>query len=334
MLLPESVLPGWHGSGMGQIAAFDRERLADLLRKQSGVLSRSQAADCSLTLAAVRHRIRTDGPWRVILPGVYLTRTGESTARQREMAALLYAGRESAITGAAALRWHGIRAPRADLVDVLVPVSRQRQAVEFVRLHRTTVMPGMIFPDGELRYAPPARAVADAVRFLGDTEEVRAVVASAVQRGTVQAWQLAGELRRGPVQGSARFRMVLGEVADGVRSVAEGDLRTLVRRARLPEPVYNPRLYLGGEFLASPDAWWHVAALAVEVDSREWHLSPADWELTLARHARMSAHGIVVLHYPPRRLRAEPRAVATEIRHALKANRGRELPGLRVRPPR
>ena len=35
------------------------------------------------------------------------------------------------------------------------------------------------------------------------------------------------------------------EVADGVRSSAEGDLRTLVKRERLPEPMYNPRLYAG-----------------------------------------------------------------------------------------
>lgn len=308
--------------------------LADLLRKQDRVLSRSQAAECSLTLAAVRHRIRADGPWQVILPGVYLSRTGEPTAGQREMAALLYAGRESAITGAAALEWHQIRAPRTELVDVLVPVHCQRQTVGFVRFHRTRTMPKMIFPDGELRYAPPARAVADAVRLLDTTDEVRAVVASAVQRGRLQVWQLAEELSRGPKQRSARLRLALAEVADGVRSVAEGDLRALVRRERLPAPVYNPRLYVGDEFLASPDAWWQEAALAAEVDSREWHLSPADWEQTLARHARMSAHGIVVLHYPPRRLRAEPRLVAAEIRQAIEAGRGREVPRLTARPPR
>lgn len=217
---------------------------------------------------------------------------------------------------------------------MLVPVHRQRRAVDFVRFHRTTIMPGMIFPDGELRYVPPARAVADAVRLLDATEEVRAVVASAVQRGTVQVWQLAEELSRGPRQGSARLRVALAEVADGVRSVAEGDLRALVRREKLPEPVYNARLYIGGEFLASPDAWWQEAALAAEVDSREWHLSSADWEQTLARHARMSALGIVVLHYPPRRLRAEPRRVAAEIRQAIAAGQGREVTRLTVRSAR
>jgi hypothetical protein len=59
---------------------------------------------------------------------------------------------------------------------------------------------------------------------------------------------------------------------------------------------------------------WRVAA---EVDSREWHLSPYDWDRTLARHARMSSHGILVLHFTPRRIRSEPLSVAADVRAAL-----------------
>ena len=33
----------------------------------------------------------------------------------------------------------------------------------------------------------------------------------------------------------------------------------------------------GETFLARPDAWWLKAGVVVEVDSREWHLSPEDW---------------------------------------------------------
>ncbi len=44
----------------------------------------------------------------------------------------------------------------------------------------------------------------------------------------------------------------------------------------------------------------------------------------------MSARGIIVLHYPPRRLRAEPRVVAAEIRSALEASGDRPLPQIRT----
>ena len=69
----------------------------------------------------------------------------------------------------------------------------------------------MVFPVGQICYVPPARAVADTVRGLLDLNEVRAVVAAAVQRRKVQLWQLADELCSGPVQGTARLRAALEE---------------------------------------------------------------------------------------------------------------------------
>jgi hypothetical protein len=315
---------------MGRMALFDRDAVADLLFKQNGVIARNQTTDCGMSDAALRHRIRRGGPWQVLLPGVYVSSTGVPTTTQREMAAVLYAGPGSAITGPSALVWHRIRAPRTPIVHVLVPEPRRRRDVGFVRLSRTSRMPRLLFPQGEVCYVPPARAVADTVRGVQDLGRVRAIVADGVQRGIVRVQQLADEIADGPVRGSACLREVLQEVAEGVRSSAEADLRTLIKRERLPDPMYNPRLYAGDSFIAMPDAWWPHAGVAAEVDSREWHLSPRDWERTLARHARMGAHGIVVLHFPPRRLRAELGAVAAEIRSALAAGQSRSRLDIRA----
>jgi len=115
----------------------------------------------------------------------------------------------------------------------------------------------------------------------------------------------------------------------GVASVAEGDLRKLIKRGALPEPIYNPSLYVGTDFIAKPDAWWPDAGVAAEIDSREWHLSPADWERTQARHARMTAHGILVLHYAPRRIRSDAAGVMAELRSAIEA--GQRRPPLAIR---
>ena len=124
---------------------------------------------------------------------------------------------------------------------------------------------------------------------------------------------------------------MLGEVIDGIRSPAEADLRMLIRTSGLPQPLYNPKLYLpDGLFLAQPDAWWPDYGVAAEVDSREWHLSPADWEATMARHARMSVAGIVVLHFSPRQQRDQPAAVIGTIAGALRA--GRPLSAITTRP--
>jgi hypothetical protein len=53
----------------------------------------------------------------------------------------------------------------------------------------------------------------------------------------------------------------------------------------------------------------------------------------LARDARMSAHGIVVWHFSPGRLSAEPRLVAGEIRSALEAGWRRDGLDIRALPP-
>lgn len=316
---------------MGRLSQFDTAALARLLSRQSSVVSRSQAAACAMTEGAIRHRIQPDGPWQTLLPGVYLTTSGVPTAKQRVTAAYLYAGQAIAVTGPAALAWYSLPSVRTDEVDVLVPLGCERKDARFARLHRTQVVPDC-GREGVVRYASPPRAVADTVRRLTSFGDVRAVVAGGVQRGKITVADLARELDTGPTRGSAHLRAALAEVADGVRSAAEGDLHGLVKRERLPEPLYNPRLFVGDQFLAVPDAWWPQAGLAVEVDSREWHLSPADWDRTLARGARMTEQGILVLRFTPRRIRTAGREVASQIRSVLNAPTARPLPQITARP--
>ena len=143
----------------------------------------------------------------------------------------------------------------------------------------------------------------------------------------LRSWRL---VRRA---GASWFRTVLAEIADGVRSVAEADLRTLIKREGLPVPMYNPRLFVGPTFIAAPDAWWPDAGVAVEVESRQWHLSPGDWERTMARAARMGGYGIVVLHFPPRRLETS-HGRGGEIRAALVAGSTRRGIDIRALPAR
>jgi hypothetical protein len=313
---------------MGRLSSFDARALAQLLRRQDGLVHRSQAGEISMSDGALRHRIRPGGPWSSVLPGVYLCHNGPITGGQRRMAAFLYAGPQAlAVTGPAALAWYGIEVANRDEVDVLMSAGCRRRSTGFARLHPTEVTPAVAVRDGALVYAPLARAIADTARWLDDLREIRAIVAAGVQRGKVQVWQLAAELDAGPVRRSALLRRALAEVAEGARSSAEADLMRLIRRYGLPEPMLNPRLFAGGEFLAMPDAWWPDAGVAAEVDSRQWHLAPADWEKTMARHARMSAHGIIVLHFPPSRIRRSGREVAGEIRATLaSAGRRERLP--------
>jgi hypothetical protein len=95
-------------SRMGRVALYNKSAVDDLVARQHGLITRSQALLCGLTKQPLRTRTRPGGSWSVLLPGIYSTFTGTPTADQRVMAALLYAGPGSLITGQTAMAAHGI----------------------------------------------------------------------------------------------------------------------------------------------------------------------------------------------------------------------------------
>ena len=313
-----SVRVGCHDAAMSRSTQLD-EALSATLSRQHHLVSRRQALASGMSRDAVLHRVRPGGPWQRMLPGVYLALTGTPTADQKDMAALLYAGPASIITGRAALR--GLRISRREpaVIDVLIPATHRRQAAGFAVIHQTHRMPRLMVTEGQRRYALPARAVADAAREVTSLADARVIVASAVQQNRCTLDQLIAELTGGRRNNTAMFRRALNEVTEGIRSIAEAEFRDLIRRAGLPLPKFNERLCRpDGTLIAIADAWWPQARVAAEVDSREWHLSPADWEATMRRHNEMTRHGIQVLHFSPGQIRSEPRSVTTAIAGALR----------------
>jgi hypothetical protein len=317
-------------SDRGDILPFMAEPLAlqKLIQRQDSVVSRAQALRGGLSRHGIGYRLRDGGTWRVLLPAVYLTLPGVPTQAQWETAAILYAGPHAVITGAAALRFYEFRQiPRqdGDVVDILIPARFQRASTGCVRVHRTSHMPPMWVKGWSARrYAYPARAVVDTARWLADLREVRALVGDAVQNRHCAIAQLADELRVGGTPNGGLLRRVIAEVTDGVRSAPEAELRDLIIKARMPMPLFNPRLYLpNGSFIACPDAWWPDAGVAIEIDSRQWHLAPDDWERTMTRHSDLGQYGIVTLHATPHQLRTDPAPFMRKAANAYKAGTAR-----------
>ena len=283
-----------------------------------------------MTRGAIEYRLRPDGPWQQILPGVYLTVTGAVTPEQRETAALLYAGPQSVITGPVAVRRHNLRCAGLNSLDVLVPPGTQRKSTEYVQIQRTTRMPELLYTSGPLRFTSPVRAVADAARGMTNFSDVQALVCEAIQRGRCALDELVRELNQGPSAGTRWYRMALAEVGEGIRSAAEADLKRLIDRSDLERPVYNADLYtLDGVFLGRPDAWFARAGVAGEVDSRQYHLGAKEYDATTKRHNRMEAAGIHVLHWLPSTIKSEPGRIIADLRAAIAA--GYQRPELPIR---
>ena len=69
--------------------------------------------------------------------------------------------------------------------------------------------------------------------------------------------------------------------------------------------------------------------MAAEIDSRAHHLAAADQDRTTDRHDKLTAHGILALHFSPRRVKDDPAGILGEIRQAI--GKGLERPPLPVK---
>jgi hypothetical protein len=321
---------------MPATSVYDRERLARLLRYQYNVISRSQVLECGMTPRTLEYRLRRGGPWQRLLPGVYLAVNGMPTRNQLDMAALLYAGPASVITGPYALRRWNVNCALPGVIDLLIPADDQRKSTGFVRIQRTTRMPDKTYESGPIRFALTHRAVADAARAMQRIGDVRAVVCEAIQRAGCPLPLLVRELNEGPSAGSRAYRIALAEISDGVRSTAEADLHELIEKSDLEKPIYNASLCTAdGVFIATVDAWWQQAGVAAEVDSVEYHFRQQQYKDTTKRRNRLEAtYDIRVLTFQPSTIRSEPATVLGELRNAIAAGHRRPpLPILAVPTP-
>jgi hypothetical protein len=308
---------------MPKRTVIDHGGLGRILVSQHHVITRSQALACGIPQSTVSVWCKPGGKWQKMLPGVYLAVTGTPTPEQRQMAALLYAGPGSVITGSAAVRVRRLRVPATDMVDVLIPSSVKRQSLGYVRIHRTRRMPVSV-RIGPIRFAPPARAVADASHWFINLGDVRALVAEAVQKQVCSIAQIGIELSEGANRDSAHLRKALAAVRSGIRSEAEADFRDRILRSDLMAPQYNVFLRArDGTDIGEADAWWAEAGVSAEIDSQEYHFYRDGWLKTDAKHGRMLKYGIRPHHFAPSRVKSDWPAIYEELKSSIADGRRR-----------
>lgn len=318
-------------------------RHADLLAtadSQLGLVTAAQLAELGVRTSTTSRRV-AGGMWTRVLPGVHLVGGGVPSRRQREKAALLYAGDGSMLTGTPALRLHGFRAlrlqetvddeaDRPEPVHTLIPHDRRRASTGFARIERTHRLPRPLRIQG-LEVAPLVRSVADAARRMKRQSDATALVAEAIQRGWASIESFRDELDAGPVRGSAFFRQAVAALASGAHSGPEGDLVGLLERAGVPHVVCNARLVTAnGAFIAIADVWLDDVGVALEVDSVEHHATGEGFERTIRRNSRYAAAGVLVVTILPRDIRDRPAWVLAQIEAARAAAAARGRPSVYV----
>jgi hypothetical protein len=320
--------------------AFD----PSLLRRHfpDGVAAAAQLVATGIPERTVYDRCRPGGPWQLVLPGVVLLFTGTPTRDQLVLAAQLLCGPRSVVTGLEACRRHGLRRGpgrvehgREDArgeVHLLVPHDRQIRSVGYVHAERTRRLPDPLVRR-RLRLAPIARACMDAARRLRIPGDVTELLADPVQRGLCTVESLVTELGLASRRGTAVPRRVLSDIGLGVRSAAERAAKQLWPRTGLPSPWWNAALHgPDGRLLAVVDCWLDDVAMAWEIESTEWHLSPADHDRTVHRAALLVAAGVAYTATKPRRLTSDADGVVEILRATYARAAARPRPPLTAVP--
>lgn len=297
-----------------------------------GVATARQLQSSGIPQRTTYHRCLDGGPWRRLLPGVVLLSTGRPTQDQLVRAALLLGGSGSVVTGVEACRRYGLRrGPAKDAggdrtVHILVPASRQVRSVGFVHVERTARPVEPTVRNG-VPLAPVVRACTDAVRRMTAAGDITELLSDAVQRRLCTVADLAVDLDAGSRRGTAMPRLVLRELAEGVRSAAERDARRLWMASGLPDAEWNVPIHdADGRFLGIADCWLDDVAMAWEIESSEWHLSPDDHSRTVERAAEFVAAGVVYTASKPSQVRDDRHAVATRLHATYRHAKARPRP--------
>jgi len=291
--------------------------LLPLARDQSGVVSRVQLVRSGVSRAQIRWQLgRT---WRLLLPGIILLSPSLPTGPQRHVAALLYAGPESWLSGPTALQLHG--GPAAGVsrrVHVLVPPTHRSRDVAWLTIRRSSFTDERVVERGPLRFSCLPRAVVDSAAMSPDESECRALIIEAVQRRLVRLDDVSHWIEVRRPNGKVRLRRALAEAAAGAWSVPEADLaRLLSRSSTLPAAWLNPELHdRDGGRLTTPDLWIDDVAMAIMVHSRRFHAGLLDWEATLDNDSDLSATRVVVVGVAPEALARDPARVLQRIETA------------------
>ena len=227
---------------MPRTASYDRTSVKNLLRTNELVATHRELIAQGVPLSTVMSRIQPGGSWQRVLPGVVVAHRGPVSLRERRIAAVKYGGRDSVLTGWDSLELRGFDVRQPDRVQLLVPHTTQRTSHHFLTVERTRRIPTADVIE-RLPVAPLPRAVVDACRRGGSADDVRALVAQAVQTRRCTPAELHAVLDQAARQRTALTRAALREIDAGVRSVAEGDAKRAIDRSGLPPMEWNVSLF-------------------------------------------------------------------------------------------
>lgn len=251
------------------------------------------------------------GRWRALWPRVYVTFSGPIPLLTLQHAAVLYAGKGSALSHQSAAALWNLR-PAPPQIHVTVPYDRQVDAQVGLVLHRSrTLSKSDIHPAAAPRRTRVERTVLDLLGDCRSADAALALVADSVRRRLTAPDRLRSALIERP---RTRWRKLvleaLPDVAAGAQSPLELRDAAMRRRHGLPRGRRQVRRVAdGAEYL---DIVIAEFGLHVELDGRLGHDRAREVWRDMRRDNRSEVSGLRHLRYGWADLVDRPCEVARE----------------------
>lgn len=286
----------------GKVARPDL-RIAEVARKQRGVVSIDQLRGFGLSEKAIARRVAR-GLLHRVHRGVYAVGHSALAPEDRFLAAVLALGGEPRGGGSVLEHWGAAVSHRSALslwsllptsdapTDVIVSGYGGRARRAGIRVHRSLSLGS---GDVTLHRGIP---VTTARRTIADLREA----ISTRRGGAIAGYELRKAIRQANVLG-----LPIGpkDAKVRTRSDLEGDFLRLCRRHRLPPPEVNVRI---GPYLV--DFLWRKRRFVVETDSYLYHRGEVAFQDDRARDLDLMRRGFEVLRLSEVQLDEEPTRVA------------------------
>jgi very-short-patch-repair endonuclease len=295
----------------------DDRVLAELARRQHGVVGRQQLAEMGFGKAAVSVRLRT-GRLHRLHAGAYSVGHRLVTRRGQWMAAVLASGPEAVLSHWSAAALWMIRPNSRSVIDVTAP--HKSRSWDGIRRHHKALPADEVTVEEGIPVTTVPRTIFD----LAATEPADVVESMLREMEFRRLW---GRLslpdlverypgRRGVRKVQVALERVKEEPAGRKRSRLEERFAPFLRRHRLPLPRFNDWIVAGGKRY-QVDCHWPGIREIVELDGWEGHGTRSAFRDDRARDRILRVHGYSVTRLTWNQLDDEPAAVAADLRELL-----------------
>lgn len=275
---------------------------------QQGRITTAQLERCGVTRSSISRWV-AKGALHRVGRGVYAVGHLASGDAARLAEALLEAGSGAALSHGTAACWWGLLRYPPNEIHVCAPNRRRSRG--WLRIHH----PNSI--DRQWHRGLPVTCVMQTLIQIAPASSdaaLRRALAVADRDGRLDLPALRSELSARP-RGAARLRHAIDhhmpELADTL-SPLEDRFLMLCERHRIPLPVPNFKL---GPYVI--DAVWPEAGLAVELDGRDEHGSPAAVVRDRRRELAIRDAGLEVIRYGSEQIDRQSTATARDLLRAL-----------------